>query len=136
MSPAHDRTKVLFVDDSWYMQALVRDALESLGLDLLCGDDGACAVDMYRAEHPQLVLMDLVLPQLDGITAISDIRAFDPDARIVIVSGLLDEGTRLQASQLGVAGFLRKPFTPRELLATVCAHVPAASPAHELQATP
>jgi two-component system chemotaxis response regulator CheY len=113
--------KVLFVDDSWYMRAVVRDALEEYGYEVICGSDGADALELYKGTMPHLVLMDMVLPDMDGLEAISQIRGVDPSARVMIVTGLTDEGVRRRATQAGVNGFVQKPFTASELLSAVSA---------------
>ena len=115
-----DRTApVLVVDDSWYMQSLFRDALESAGLEVVCTGTAAEALRLYGEVRPGLVLMDLVLPDVDGITATSQIRNLDPEARVLVVTGFVDERARMLARQAGVAGFLSKPISGRELAAQV-----------------
>ncbi len=113
--------KVLLVDDSWYVRAVVRDALEESGYEVVCGGDGAAALELYKGTMPHLVLMDLVLPDMDGLEAISHIRGVDPSARVMIVSGLMDEAVRRRATEAGVSGFVQKPFTAGELVSAVSA---------------
>ena len=120
---------VLVVDDSWYVQSLMRDALEAAGLQVHCAGDAAEAIRLHRELRPNLVLMDVVLPDMDGITASARIRDLDPHARILVVSGFVDEAARLQARQAGIAGFVTKPVSGRELVARVRAALELPIPA-------
>ena len=111
--------KVLFVDDSWYMHCVVQEVLETGGYEVLHAGDGAEAVDMYGQLRPDLVLMDIILPQLDGFTAISQIRAIDPQARIVVVTGLADDSARARAVEAGAVGFVTKPISLGDFMGAV-----------------
>ena len=113
------RPSILVVDDSWYMHALVRDALEPLGCPVECVSDATEALGACRRERFGVVLMDVVLPDQDGVTAARRIRELDPSTRVLLVSGLLDDTVRMAARQAGVTAFVAKPFTGRELLGAV-----------------
>lgn len=115
------RPRALVVDDSWYMQLTMADVLESEGYDVSVASDGLSAIDTYQTDRPDVVLLDLVLPDVDGLSALSRIREIDRDARVVVVTGLLDDAARLQALRSGASGFLPKPFSVDLLLRAVAA---------------
>ena len=116
------------------MQLLVGDLLESAGYQVTHANDGAQAVETYRTQRPDVVLMDIILPQVDGIHAISRIQDIDPDAQIVVVTGLSDEAVKHQAMGAGATDFVAKPFGPEQLLAAVQSALARRAPvAHELQ---
>jgi DNA-binding response OmpR family regulator len=119
--PPYANTSVLVVDDSWYVHALARDALEACGMEVHCAATAGDAIRLYDELHPGLVLMDVALPDLDGISAATHIRDLNPDAIILIVSGISDQSIRLRARQAGIARFISKPVTGRELAAEVTA---------------
>jgi two-component system chemotaxis response regulator CheY len=118
-SSGQTRPTALVVDDSWYMQLTMADVLEAEGYRVHTAADGSSALDLYDEVRPDVVLMDLVLPDLDGISAMQGIRRLDSDARVVVVTGLLDDGARLAAMRSGASGFLPKPFSVDLLLRAV-----------------
>ena len=115
--------RVLYVDDSWYMHSVVKDSLESVGCQVLGAHDGLEGVAVFRQERPDLVLMDIVLPGLDGFAAMSEIREVDPDAQIIVVSGLADEAAKLRAITSGALDFIVKPLSIQRLIDAVLAVV-------------
>lgn len=108
--------KLLIVDDS----LIVRNAIErsSLGATIeqvFRAEDGEQAVELYRRHRPELVTMDLTMPRLDGLGAITAIREIWPAASILVISALNSHKTALEAIRRGACGFLTKPFSPREV---------------------
>ena len=93
--------KLLIVDDNAAMRRMLRRLLGDLaGVTLEC-DDGAQAVEIYTRHRPDWVLMDIEMKGLDGLEATSQIRAIDPDARIVIVTNFEDASLRTAAAKAG-----------------------------------
>lgn len=111
--------QVLLVDDAWYMHHLVQDLLERRGWGIRRAESVEEALGLYRQERPDVVLMDLVLPQRDGLDGIRALRTLDPAARIIVVSGWPEEAARRQAEDEGICGFVPKPFTAVELLGAI-----------------
>ena len=81
--------------------------------------DGEAAVQLAREARPDLITMDLTMPQMDGEACIEAIASFLPDAQILVISTLSDKATALRAILKGAHGFLHKPFTDEELLASL-----------------
>ncbi len=112
---------VLIVDD----HAVVRAGLEALlatADDIaLAGSasDGLEAVARYRELQPDVVLMDLSMPTLDGVAATSQILEIDPDARVVVLTSLLEDRRMLDALQAGATGYLLKDAGPEELIGAI-----------------
>ena len=111
---------LLIVDDDARMRGLIRTIVADL-VEFVheCGD-GAQAQASYAKRHPDWVLMDLKMPQVDGMTAMRQIKAYDPDARIIIVTGNAGESFRSEAESAGAFGYVMKDnlFDLRELLTT------------------
>lgn len=109
--------KLLVVDDS----LVVRNAISRCGTggpsidEVLSAEDGREAVELFAAHRPELVTMDLTMPNLDGLAAIDRIRAIDPDVSILVISALNSHQVALDAIRRGACGFLTKPFTEREV---------------------
>ncbi len=115
-----ERPRILVVDDD-------RDARETLALllqpdyQVSSAPDGEAALQLVRAEHPDLVLMDLFMPRLDGLQTMQRLRA-DPatsDTPVIFVSGRGDDAVKAHTLDLGAVDYLQKPFSDRELLARV-----------------
>lgn len=112
--------KLLVVDDSLVVRnAIDRSAVHGEIAAVLSAENGRVAVELFAAERPQLVTMDLTMPELDGIAAIRAIRALEPQTSILVISALNSHRTALEAIASGACGFLTKPFTDGEVVAAL-----------------
>jgi two-component system chemotaxis response regulator CheY len=113
-------SRVLIVEDAPYVREVFRYALE-LHKHVVAGEavNGVEAVDMYRTLMPDIVLMDLLMPILDGISAIKKIIEFDPKAKIVVVSAISKISIRDEAMVAGAIDFVAKPFEVSRLIEAV-----------------
>jgi two-component system chemotaxis response regulator CheY len=108
--------KLLVVDDSLVVRnAIARSVKSGAIAEVLRAEDGSQAVELFQAHRPELVTMDLTMPNLDGLAAIAQIRDVDPQASILVISALNSHRIALDAIQRGACGFLTKPFTEREV---------------------
>jgi two-component system chemotaxis response regulator CheY len=108
---------VLIVDDSVVMRSLIGDILEKEEFNVVGqAQDGGEAVDMYQKLNPDLVTMDIVMPGGPGIDALKRIIDQDPNARVIVVSGLHQKSLLIEALEAGARDYVIKPFTDRELL--------------------
>ena len=81
--------------------------------------DGIEALDKYRLHNPDIVTMDLTMPQMDGLECIEKMVAIDPNVNILVVSALYDKKTGIKALKLGARGFICKPFTDEQQTASL-----------------
>jgi DNA-binding response OmpR family regulator len=109
---------VLIVDDEPKIVQLARDYLEHAGFAVLTAGDGAAAIQAVRTRRPDLVVLDLGLPKLDGLDVTRAIRA-DGSTPIVMLTARDDELDKLLGLELGADDYITKPFSPRELVARV-----------------
>ena len=109
---------VLVVDDEPRIVQLARDYLENAGFAVLTAGDGTSAVHAFRTRHPDLVVLDLGLPELDGLDVTRAIRA-ESATPIVMLTARDDELDKLLGLELGADDYITKPFSPRELVARV-----------------
>ncbi len=111
--------RLLIVDDSNMIRTRISRVVQSGGLKgvVLTGlaKNGHEAVLIARATRPEVVTMDLTMPEMDGIECIQALLKFDPAIKILVVSALSDKSTAIQALKLGARGFVAKPFTDEEL---------------------
>ena len=111
--------KIMLVDDAAFMRMMVKDALTKAGYtDLIEAQDGAEAVEKFNAENPDLVFMDITMPNKDGLEALKEIKAAHPNANIVMCSAMRQEAMVIEAIKSGAKDFIVKPFKPDRILAT------------------
>jgi two-component system cell cycle response regulator DivK len=118
--------RILIVEDTEDNLRIARDLLSSAGYDLLEAKDGAAAVIMAAMHHPDLILMDIQLPKLDGYEATRQIRA-NPQLRnvpIIAITSYALSGDEVKAKAAGCDSYIPKPYSPRALLAEVRRFLP------------
>ena len=112
--------KILLVDDAAFMRKVVKDTLSKNGYtDLYEAVDGADAVEKYTEISPDLVIMDITMPNMDGLEALKAIRAKNGSANVVMCSAMGQEAMVIEAIQSGAKDFIVKPFKPERILKTV-----------------
>jgi DNA-binding response OmpR family regulator len=113
MSPS-----VLVVDDERQIATIARDYLTRAGFSVAVAADGPTGLEMARQKRPDLVVLDLGLPRLDGLEVARAIRR-ESDVPIIMLTARVDEQDRLRGFEIGADDYMTKPFSPRELVARV-----------------
>src|SRR4051794_30727696 len=108
--------KILVVDDEPKIVQIARDYLERAGFGVLAAYDGAAAVATARVEKPDLIVLDLGLPEIDGLDVTRALRR-ESDVPIIMLTARAEEADKLVGLELGADDYLTKPFSPRELVA-------------------
>ena len=112
--------KILVVDDAGFMRKMVQTHLTKAGYtDFTEGEDGARAVELYKENKPDLVIMDITMPNMDGLQTLQAIKGQDPAAKIVMCSAMGQESMVVDAIRFGALDFIVKPFKPDRILQTV-----------------
>ncbi|MHB9145934.1 MAG: response regulator [Symbiobacteriia bacterium] len=111
--------KILLVDDAAFMRMRCAKLLVENGYEVAEAENGADAVSKYQDLRPDLVLMDITMPVMDGITAVREIKVADPAAKVVMVSALGQQTMVMEAIKAGAKDFVVKPFQPDKILETV-----------------
>jgi two-component system response regulator BaeR len=120
-------TEIFIVEDEPELAALVADYAAAAGYHATVFGDGALALQAIRARPPALLVLDLMLPGLDGLSICREVRGFS-DLPIVMVTARVEEIDRLLGLELGADDYLCKPFSPRELMARIKAILRRAAP--------
>lgn len=108
--------KLLIVDDSNIMRRRIERSQQFEELHVVgTAANGVEALELFRKTDPDVVTMDLTMPQMDGIECISKLVQLKPAVRILVISALADKATAVEAMERGANGFLNKPFTDRQL---------------------
>ncbi|HSE02979.1 MAG TPA: sigma-54 dependent transcriptional regulator [Methylomirabilota bacterium] len=109
-------TKILVVDDEAEIRSLLAAVLQSEGFEVVTAEDGAAALQQVPRERPAVILMDLSMPRMSGMDALSEIKRLDPEVPVIICTAHADLATAVRAMKLGAYDYLTKPFDV-ELLA-------------------
>ncbi len=108
---------LMIVDDSNIIRRKIERCNDSDKFKVVAtAINGAEALDMFKIIRPQVVTMDLTMPEMDGIACIERLVALDPNVNILVISALSDKATGIEALKKGARGFLCKPFTEEQLL--------------------
>jgi len=112
--------KILIVDDAIFMRSMIRDIFARSPF-VIAGEaeNGVEAVRLYQELRPDLTTMDIVMPQMDGITALREIMRLDPGAKVVMCSALGQEALIAESIEAGARDFIVKPFQPSRVLKVV-----------------
>ena len=112
--------RVLIVDDAVVMRMMIKGILNKNGYEVVGeAQNGLEAVEKYRSLVPDLVTMDMVMPEMDGIAAVKQIVADHPDARIIMCTSMGQQALVVEAIQAGAKSFITKPFQPPKILETI-----------------
>jgi two-component system, chemotaxis family, chemotaxis protein CheY len=112
--------RILVVDDAAFMRMMIRDILIKHGFDVVGeATNGLEAILRYKELSPDLVTMDITMPEMDGITAVKQIRHMDPNARVIMCSAMGQQAMVLEAIQAGARDFIVKPFQADRVLDAV-----------------
>ncbi|MGB3907045.1 MAG: response regulator [Methanomethylovorans sp.] len=112
--------KVMIVDDAAFMRMVIKDILIKNGHEVVAeAVDGLDAVNKYPQVKPELVFMDIVMPNMEGIDALKNIMASNPDAKIVMCSSIGQQSVVTEALKVGAKDFIVKPFDAQKVLEVV-----------------
>lgn len=111
--------KILIADDAPFIRDQLKSILEPLNFDIYEASDGKEAVEIYKKIKPDLVTMDISMPLIDGIKALTEIKKYDPGAKIIIVSALGHKMRVLEAIEKGAMYYLIKPFDSEKVISTI-----------------
>jgi two-component system chemotaxis response regulator CheY len=112
--------RILVVDDAAFMRMMIRDILTKNGYEV-CGEanDGAQAIEKFKEVKPDLITMDITMPEMDGITALKEIKKLDPNAKVVMCSAMGQQAMVIDAIQAGAKDFIVKPFQPDRVIEAI-----------------
>lgn len=122
---APEEKRILIADDDPVILRLIQVNLELEGYEVITANNGQEAVDIAAVEHPDLVILDIMMPRLDGYQACEKLKAAEEtkDIPVIFLSAKAQQGDIEKGQSFGVAAYLTKPFDPTELLEVVEKHV-------------
>ena len=111
---------ILIVDDAAFMRMMIKDIITKNGYNIAAeAENGKIAVDKYNEVKPDLVLMDITMPEMDGIQALKTIKGADPNATVIMCSAMGQQAMVIEAIQSGAKDFIVKPFQAERVLEAV-----------------
>ncbi len=111
---------ILICDDAAFMRMMIKDILTKNGYNIACeAENGAKAVEKYNELKPDLVLMDITMPEMDGIQALKKIKETDPNASVIMCSAMGQQAMVIESIQSGAKDFIVKPFQADRVLEAV-----------------
>lgn len=113
-------SKVLVADDASFMRLMIRQILARKGYtDILEADNGLAAIELCKDNKPELIFLDITMPEMDGLTALARILEMEPSAKVIMCSAVAQENIVREALSIGAVDFIVKPFRPEDFLKTV-----------------
>lgn len=110
-------TRVLVVDDAAFMRMMIKDILGKSDFEIIGeAENGIVAVEKWKELRPDLTTMDITMPEMDGITAVKEIRKLDAAAKIIMCSAMGQQAMVIEAIQAGARDFIVKPFQPDRVI--------------------
>lgn len=112
--------RILIVDDASFMRMMLRNILTSHGHTIVAeAENGLKAIEAYQQSKPDIMLIDLIMPEMGGIEAVKRIMEIDPKARVIICSAMGQQALVVEAMQAGARDFIIKPFQPTSVIEAV-----------------
>lgn len=110
---------ILIADDAMFMRSILKGILIKEGYETIEASDGLQAVEQYKKFRPDMVTLDITMPNMDGLAALKEIKAFDPKAIVVMCSAMGQQAMVMEAVQFGAKDFIVKPFQPDRVLDSI-----------------
>lgn len=112
--------RILIVDDAAFMRMMIKDILSKNGFEIVGeAENGAVAIEKYKELTPDLVTMDITMPEMDGLAAVREIRKIDGNSKIIMCSAMGQQAMVIDAIQAGARDFIVKPFQPDRVLEAI-----------------
>jgi two-component system, chemotaxis family, chemotaxis protein CheY len=112
-------SKILIVDDAEFLRVRITKMLSGEGFEVFEAENGLKAVANYKEIHPDLVLMDVTMPEMDGLSALKEIRSYDAQAKVIMLTALGQESVVLEAIKSGARDFVVKPFERDRVMSAI-----------------
>jgi len=111
---------ILIVDDAAFMRMMIKDVLSKNGFEISGeAENGAKAIEKYKETNPDLVIMDITMPEVDGIQAVKEIKKINNAAKVIMCSAMGQQAMVIEAIQAGAKDFIVKPFQAERIIEAV-----------------
>lgn len=110
---------ILVADDAMFMRSILKSILVKQGYEIVEAGDGIQAIEQYKKIKPDIVTLDITMPNMDGLAALKHIREFDPNANVIMCSAMGQQAMVMEAIQNGAKDFIVKPFQADRVLESI-----------------
>ena len=114
-----EKTKILLIDDEESIRRLLSISLGHKGFQVITAEDGEKGIEMFRQESPEIVLTDIKMPDIDGLEVLRQVKAIDPEAQVIVITGHGDMESAIEALKLEASDFLNKPIRDDVLMIAI-----------------
>lgn len=112
--------KILIADDAAFMRIMLKGTLNEAGFEnIIEAKTGSEALVMYKVERPAVVLLDVTMPDKDGLETLKEIKSYDPEAKVIMCSSMGQEDVVLTCFSMGADDFVMKPFKPERIIQAI-----------------
>jgi two-component system chemotaxis response regulator CheY len=111
--------KILIVDDAEFLRVRISKMLTGDGFEVVEAENGLKAIEAFQANKPDMVLMDITMPEMDGLTALKELKKIDPNVKVVMLTALGQESVVLEAVKSGAKDFVVKPFERDRVMSAI-----------------
>jgi two-component system, chemotaxis family, chemotaxis protein CheY len=111
--------EILVIDDSSFARKLIREILKQGDFDVVEAANGREGMDLYKKSAPDAIVLDLLMPDVDGVAVLKELKRMENEAPVVVVSADIQRNTRQTVEELGAFAFLNKPPDPNKLVETI-----------------
>lgn len=115
----NEKTKILLIDDEESIRRLLGISLKHKGFEVFTAEDGEKGIEMFRRETPKIVLTDIKMPDVDGLEVLRRVKALDPEAQVIVITGHGDMESAIEALKLEASDFLNKPIRDEALMIAI-----------------
>jgi PAS domain S-box-containing protein len=115
----NEKTKILLIDDEESIRRLLSISLGHKGYQVITAEDGEKGIELFRQESPEIVLTDIKMPDIDGLEVLRQVKALDPEAQVIVITGHGDMESAIEALKLEASDFLNKPIRDEALMIAI-----------------
>jgi two-component system NtrC family sensor kinase len=116
---SNEKTRILLIDDEESIRRLLSISLGHKGFEVITAEDGAKGMEIFRQETPKIVLTDIKMPNIDGLEVLRQVKALDPEAQVIVITGHGDMESAIEALKLEASDFLNKPIRDEALMIAI-----------------
>ena len=111
--------KIMIVDDAQFMRMILKDIIKEISTDVVEASNGSEAVELYKLHKPDIVTMDITMPEMDGIAAVKAIKDIDAGATVIMCSAMGQQAMVIDAIHAGAKDFIVKPFSKNKVIESI-----------------
>lgn len=115
-----ERIKIMIVDDSSIIRKIIQKSIVEEKFEIVgVAENGIRALELFKSEMPQIVTLDITMPEMDGLTVLEEMLKINTNVKVIVISALTDKATGIRAIRKGAKSFIAKPFSAEDVQSTI-----------------